>query len=648
MNSKAEIGCSRTREIVDDLFVHPPVNDAELDQRLGGIDSTEARRLLIDRLEKGKLVDRSGPLFLAVVGRLGIGRQKRRLTRIALNLECNSRDRLWASMALTSEDPKMMDLLVRELGPEGMGILAELSLFELLAMQDTQDIGASIETALENMLDDRPPGELLARIDSCRQGIGVSCTSAFGQTLRNEELSHIRSEILDLFIAEATDEGIAFLIELRDESPNEDDRRDFQAALLRLRSRRIDPSLRDVEPSGYALVSNCDGQGDFVVLGVFENNDSTLTLVDLCLRAGGDVRDGAIYPRRRNRDVEDLVNDIQQQLGCVFVEVTLIEAAKLVEMAVKSAPDQEPTVPEDARPATTLFERIRGEFRWGAGSCALQAQQATISEIRSLLARPEYDDTWFFDLGDIQSGGMDLPSLTGPPDEWMEEVLSRLDSTSVRGRLVAMAEHMARWHCWNDEPEMAALCRAVAGSVRQGVAKSFLARVMLERSVETLRNAATEVTYQFGDPSVRQYYKMRFFCDLDRPTGRDLARLDMTEASASALGTAFDLLPGERRPRDEERDSAAYAIGKLFADHVVADGVPAPEETVHKMSRALAGTCRLTETERHKVLMTLMPTLFAFVEEVCSVCPVDCLRRPDQDFSEVFFTTEHPMSPDRH
>ncbi len=635
---------SRTREIIDDLFAHPPVNDAELRQRIEDVNATAARRLVVDQLDRSRLPERAGPLFLALMAQIGIGRQKGHLTRIALDLSRDSRERLWAAMALTSEDPKAMDYLVDELGPNGMGILAELSLFELLTMQDAADMGTSIATALENLLDDRPADELLRRIESCRQGIGVSCTTAYGESLRAPDLREVRGRILDLFVQEASEEGVEFLMGLRDHAEDDDTRRDFQGALLKLRSRRIDPSCPREEIPGYALVSNCDGQGDYILLAVFENTDETLTVADLCLRAGGDVRDGVVYPRRRSREIEDILSDVQRQLGCFFIEVTLGEAANLVQEAVKRTGELEQPLPAEASQAISLFDRVERAFRWGDGSCCPPAKGLHIEQIRSLLERSEYDDTWFFDVGDL--GGKDVvPPAEGEAlDSWAEKLAPRLESPTVRGRLVAMSEHMARWHHWNDEHETAALCRAIAGSVRQSVADSGLAKIMLERSAETIQHAVTELTHQFGDPSARQYYKMRFFYDLSVPKGRDLARLDLTEASAAALNAAFDMLPGDRRPRDEERDTAAYSLGRLFADHVIANGDQRPEKTVAQMSRALASACRLTEKERHQVLMAVMQSLYAFVDEICAVCPVDCLKRPEDDVSEVFFTPEHPVS----
>lgn len=644
-NRQAEVDDFSTRKVIADLFNHPPVNEAELKQRLQAVELHDARRLIVDKLESHSLPDRAGPLFLALMGEIGIARQKERLTKIALDLSRCSRERLWASMALASEDPKAMDMLAAELGPEGMGLLAELSLFELLTVQSSTDIGGSIATALINLMDDRPADELLSRIETCRKGIGVTCAGAYSESLKRSKLAILRPKILEQFVDEASEEGIQFLSLMRDTAPTAAEYRIYQAALLKLRSRQIEADRTEEEVPGYALVSNCDGQGDFIVLGVVENADDTYTVADLCLRADGDVRDGAIYPRRNEKEVEEIASDIQHSLGCYFVEVSLSEAATLVDRSVRLTRDMNQMIPEEARPGVALLERCRRGFSWGQGSCCPPApDEPTTESIRALLERPEYEDTWFFDAGDLGGINIEPPPAGNCIDDWIEGIIDRLDH-NVKSRLIAMAEHMAKWHYWNQEPKLSTLCRAIAARVRQGVENNPLIYVMLERSVETLQYSTTELVCQFGDPSVRQHFKSLYFQDIKVPRGRELAYLDLTEAAASALDAAFELLPGQKRPRDEERDNAAYALGKVFGETVIAHGLPAPEETLPNMAETLEETCRLSKSEQHEVLMTVVPSLYAFVEEICSICPVNCLNNPDKDVSEVFFRSEHPISP---
>jgi hypothetical protein len=642
MKKKLKLGDSLTREIVGDLFFHPPVNDAELSERVGSVDVTTARRLVIDRLDQGMLPTQAGPLFLAILGKLGIGRQKQRLMRIALDLSRESRDRLWAAIVLTSNDPKVMEQLVGKLGPDGVTYLAELSLFELLSMQDEKDIGPSVATALEDELDERSLIALVCKIESCRSSIGASCAVAYGDALAKDNLVPIRKKILEFFVQEGSDSGIELLEQLRDRASNGQAQRDYQAALLRLRSQRIDPDRRIETPRGYALVSNCDGQGGFFVLGAFENTDATYNVADLFLHAGGIICDGTVYPRRSMVEVDDLKKNMERELGCFFIEVTLPEAAKLIAINKTYMDEQKQMVSEDTTRAVALFERVEGAFRWGEGSCCPPIASVCSDEVCKLLERPEYEDTWFFEAGDFDEA-CNRPATADGGEAWVRASVANLVENTVRFRLIAMAEHMGRFHFWRGETREAALCRAMAGSLRQDFFQSPLVHAMLLRSTDVFLEKGKGLVYGFGDPADRQYYKGLFFQTLTRPTGLDLARLDLTAAAASALDAAFELLPVEQRPWESERDAASFAIGKVFADHLIKGGLPRPEQIMTEMSKALASASRLSDSRRHEVLMTVVPSLYAFAEEVCSQCPVKCLSQPDADMSDVFFTPDHPL-----
>lgn len=637
---------SRTRDIIDDIFAHPPVNEAELTRRLKAVDANVARRLIIDRLSERELPDRDGPLFVAVLGQVGLGRQKTRLASIALDEQRTPRERLWASMALTSHDPTAMDMLAQRMGPEGLGALAEASLFEMLALQGRDQISESVAMALAALLDDRDAVEILARLESCRRSIGASCTDTYADSLADPELIHIRPSLLDFFVEEAAETGIALLERLRDESTDSTDRRAYQSALLRLRSRRIDP-LRDAAPGvGHAFVSNCDGQGGFVLLAVFDNLDSTFTVADLCIRAGADVRDGFIYPRRPAGEVDSFVERAKLQLGCVFAKIPLSHAATLVGEALERTRDLGLQVPGEARTAVALFDGIERSELVSPVPAATKRKLSAVA-LRKMLSRPEYEDTWFFDLGDL--GDIDPPPRRGRKQLalWIEDAAKQLDASTLRKRLSAMSLHMARWHSWNNEPELQRLCESMAQDISQGFETSVLLRVMLERSALAVESIPAESAAPFGDPDDRQHLKARFFQAMSSPTGRDLAVLDFTEASSSALLRAFDLLPGEQRPRDEDREQAAFDIATLFVRYLLEEPTPRPDEAMQELSRALAQSCKLTAAGRHKVLLQVVPALYAFVEDICSHCVVDCLSRPSADAAGVFFSSDHPLVFDR-
>src|SRR5262249_4486833 len=131
-----------------------------------------------------------------------------------------------------------------------------------------------------------------------------------------------------------------------------------------------------------------------------------------------------------------------------------------------------------------------------------------------------------------------------------------------------------------------------------------------------------------------------FFDNVRKPNARDLARLDLTEAALASLEPVLATLPGERRPREDERLKAAFEIGKAFADYVTSEG---PVDAMIGRTVAAIGDClRLTKEERRAIVVPVVAQLVGFVEEVCSLCPVGCLDNPKRDVAQAFFSLNHP------
>jgi hypothetical protein len=306
---------------------------------------------------------------------------------------------------------------------------------------------------------------------------------AYGEALCKAALVSIRKKMLDFFVQEGSDEGSELLTLLRNRSVDDTERKDFQGALLRLHSKRIDPARLGETPRGYAWVSNCDGQGGFFILGVFENSDGTSNVVDLFLHAGGDICDGTVYPRRSVVEVDAIKKNMERELGCFFIEVALREAAKLIEINQMGPVEKKQTMSDDTGRAVALFEAVECAFRWGEGSCCPPVAVVFPDDVYKLMERPEYEDTWFLELGDFSEEREPSANPDQREDRMKANRVSRVEH-SVRFRLIAMAEHMARFHFWKGETKEASLCRALAASVRKDFFQSPLVRGMLRRSMD--------------------------------------------------------------------------------------------------------------------------------------------------------------------
>lgn len=464
-----------------DLFAGPPKSSIDLRERLAPLHHPTVREAVVDKLEGADLSDRDGPLILAILDVIGIGDERPRLISIALNSRGEARVRMWAAMALAGDDPRMMDLLVTELGPEGMAHLAENALLDLITIQQPSRIGTTVVRALEEWHRDLSADRLLNRLEACRIGIGVSCVEAYGPSLLTRRLESLRPQILDFFVAEASDEGAEFILALRERN-DIGDRNKLQSALLRLRSAVIDPEHRTDRFDGLGYVSNCDGNGGFIVLGVFDNPDATKSVSELYLHVQGDILDGVIHPRLRPEQTAEVIDQLKDDAGCHFVSVSMEETAALVAIGLDKTGTADDAERGEVRQALRLFARAlpmpfvseppSPDFHSSLSKAAVEA----------LLARVEYEDTWVFDASDLQAEGITLNESETPSAAWIQEATKRIAASGRREQIVAMAEHMAKWHRWNQEQDVSIFLTALAEDVRRSPDGGYLIHVMLERS----------------------------------------------------------------------------------------------------------------------------------------------------------------------
>ena len=636
---------ARTRAIIDELFSHPPINQAELERRLGAIDPQAARALLVGRLEQGEVGEQDASLFAAIFHHLGVEEAYDNLLGIARDRTKTSHVRSRAMGVLAEEEPGELDTLMECLPPEDVTPLAELSLREMLAtIQADPEQADSVTYVLESAPADAHLF-MLEQIEHCRKQAGTSAVAAYSQVLEEDRFAHLRPQILGAIVEEGGIQGIELLERLRDLTACKVAHRDFQGALLRLRTHSIDPNASHDVPRGEAHLGSCDGQGAFILLGCFSNPDGSMTLADLCIRCAADVRDGFVIPRGTPEDALELLEEIQTGLGTAFVKIPLPQAAALVNAAVERTQAAEVSIPEDARPAVALFQRAH-DAAISAPTPRVPSEpprRVTLKRVRQLFEMQEYNLSWFFDLGDLDGVGVTLPSNKQVKVEWFRRVAAKLATAQIRRRVVAMARHMELWHGWREEHQLAGLCAALARATEDDFTSSPLVRVMLEQSLDPPDDCSLGDGGSYGDAVLRQHLKALFFQDVDVPRGKDLARLDLTEAALVSLDSIFDSLPGESRPREDERYATAYALGKTFVDFMVSGQQEPIEQLARGMTSALRKSSRLSWEQRHHVVLMILPLLGSYLEEVCAICPVGCLEKPRSRVEDVFFSPGHPV-----
>jgi hypothetical protein len=280
-----------------------------------------------------------------------------------------------------------------------MAHLAENALIELMTIQSPLKLGKTIRRALEEWHHELSSEKLLERIEVCRQGLGISCAEAYGEVLESSKVGPLRQRILDYFVEEGSDEGIIFLENMRSNVARGSERRIFQAALLRLRSAQIDPKkISRVVTGGRAMVSNCDGQGGFIVLGIFDNADGTQSISELYIQADGEIRDGVVHARLSPEYAERVVEELQENTHCYFADVPVEKGATLVLFGLERTGLLMDIERREVRQAIRLFKRCFIEGNAEQTRFNRHRTNLEMDDIRRLLSRPEYEDTWLFDF----------------------------------------------------------------------------------------------------------------------------------------------------------------------------------------------------------------------------------------------------------
>ena len=634
----------KTRSILEELFSHPPVNQAELERRLARVDSPTARSALVEMLGSGGVDEQDASLFGAVFHFLGVDGVYDDLLAIAQDQEQSSHVRSRAMGVLAEEEPDDLDSLMACLPPEDVTPLAELSLREMLAtIQADPDQADSVTYVLESTPLDAHPF-MAEQIEYCRKQAGTSAVATYRQVLESKDFPHLRPLFLRAIVEEGGTLGIELLEGLRDDAQDKAAHRDYQGAILRLRTHSIDPDASHEVPEGEAHLGSCDGQGAFILLGCFRNPDGSVTLADLCIRCAADVRDGFVIPRGSAEDAEELLQEIQDGLGTAFVDLPLHRAAAMVTAAVERTEGHGLSIPEDARPAVALFRRALDPSRAADEVPPVEPPgHLTFKKVRALFEMEEYNLSWFFDMGDLDGVGVTLPTNKRVKVEWYRDVARKLATPLITTRVVAMARHMELWHRWRGEAELAGLCGALADVTEDDFSSSPLVRVMLEQSLSPPDECLLSDMGSYGDAVLRQHLKALFFQNVEAPTGKDLARLDLTEAALVSLDSIFDSLPGECRPREEERYATAFALGKTFADFMMSAKRNPIEQLARRMTGALRTSSRLSWEQRQQVVLMVLPLLGSYLDEVCAICPVGCLEDPQAKVDDEFFSPCHPV-----
>lgn len=623
-------------EVVDGILRGRDLAPADIALRLSALPGPTARRLLVDRLELGLVDDDAADRFLEAFRVLRTGASSSRVQRIALDPRFPPATRRLAMQTLGLEDE---DTLPDE--PEGLQAALEENLANLVRLTLVDAGAAGGLASLLDLLDADMQGLLAEAAEGVRRAEGIPAARLWGAALERPSLHAVRRVALDALVGEGGTDAVDLLQRLRDASREAADRQLFQGALLRLCTAAADPDRVPVSARGHAWVSTCDGQGAFNVFAVLEGRGGLHTLAGLCVRAGGDVRDGYVLPEQSAAEVERFLEEFSEGAGVRFARVPLALASALAEDAAARTRSVGLDVPRDAAGAVAVLERLRAPVP----DAPLPPDPPTpdAAAFLALLARPEYA-SWTWDGPELLATGAPRPPARRGAARvaWVADAATRLDTEEERARLAAMCAYMARWHTWSGEPEPAAAMVAAARDAERGLAAHPLVHAMLERSIPGARHGRPARAHPFGDAAHRRALRARYFANLGTPRARDLALLDFAEIAVGLLDTLLASIPSSRHPRADRKQRAGVAAARAFLGALHAKETASPRDTVARVAAALSEEAGLSEEVAHAVASELFGALYGFVEGVCGRCALRCHARPNAPVREAFYDEVHP------
>ncbi len=609
------------------LYDEPPPSPGEIAALVARSHVPTARRFLADRLTAGDLPDPE--LVLALLQLLGVGAEEPRLVALALDVSRRPSDRAVAFGALpdaaqaevsaTLGTPALLDLLdgpTRDLLTDAA---PDPEVAELFA--DRIRLAPGTDRAL-----------VFERLEAMRREEGVDA-SLWEPLLRDPSLASLHETCLAAIVDEGAPESVPLLEALRDGEGASEKRGPLQKAILRIRSQ---PAREAPPAQGRAYLTGSDGSGAFVALFALERPGDRADIVNLCLLTRGEVRDGLVLPREPAAGVDAIVRRFVESAPGV-IELPPERAAAIVRWAVARHPGDLP-VPDDARAGLKELERIREVPLPEVAPDPV----VDVDRLRRALDQPGYQ-TWFFEPADFAAVGVKAPKRATP--RWLTSAARALaGDPAFRDRLLWMARYTAHQELARGDRETAALFRAAAREVEERFESAALTRLLLERSPADLPLAPEPELEErsYGDPYFRESLRRDVFAGLERPVGRDLARLDLTEAADVLLETAFDALPSEKRPGRPARLKVAAGVAELFAEQLC-EGADRTDDFGPRFE-ALLGTLVAGKRQKGGVATEVLSGLLGFIEEVCDGCPVRCFEHPAEEMEEAFRSEEHPST----
>ncbi len=615
------------------LFSQPPAELADLDAWLAtwldGKRSMPLREVILDWLGKDGIPPERHALCAYLLWRLGLGPAALRLAEIALDQRLSFPSRSVALSVLSEHDPDEAATVLESLDPHDH--------LRLLTAPVDDMLNAAIETGerdcVRRMLADLPPearASLYDRTEARRQERGLPAHRLYALCLGSADLGPLCKKMLDRIWEE---DPMAALTELERhaESPDSDVRARAARAQMRLRSAVLAKHGRVVQPRGWGYVTGCDGIGDYLLF-VCLADERGLSVFDVMARASGEIREADRTSGVADPEVEHVVIEQSPAAFAPLLRVPLEAALALI--AELEPGNHGATALE---PLGSILARL-GK-RHGYELPAIDPETNPDELGRLLRTRPF--QTWRLSPGDVLIHGVEVPQRMSRR-AFVRQLQETIARPPLQRRLSSMARHMSRVHLWRGDIPAARVLEGAARECERDLARASLFLQLADRLFDEISGRRPRERMQVGSPAVRAALRSSLLATVDRPTKRDLMRLDLVEVACAALDEALDLVPRDRRPRDAELLDLVNTIGTRFVEHVLDGSSPAPLTAL--LAGQLQALSSIDPYHAQQLATLVLDRLERFTKTVCSRCAVGCMARPKTPCSARFHADRHPAA----
>lgn len=631
-DQKAEISA-----IVDELIEDPPESSGEFAHRIRDVDAGALRAEVLDRAEAGELRGDSLELVVSVFSTVGIGDEEDRLRQMLTDDELTSQVRRVALLCLAADEHFDLIDYVEELGPERMEEFLAVNVASLLAFAEEEpevalELGDQILTA--------PPQdrfEMFVMIDEQRRQLGMEAGMVYAGIFTDPDYE----ELWPLFAGAIVDDGMPgdaeWLDEMAKRAEDEVVSKELRRGALRLRTRGIE---EPVEQEGFGLVGSCDGSGGFAIFLARQREEGALDVVNLLFRVPGEYRDSFSAEMGDRAELDEIIEGVVEGGNTDFVEIPLSQAAALARLWIERATAIDPYLPGEFEQARRRVSRIHADPD-SIPSPSAAAEAPNTEETYELLDDWIYD-YWFVEVGALIEAEVDAPEEEEPSEEWMEVAIGKL--AKLEGfveRTASLADHMALWHCLNEDLELAGKFAAMAELTRSRPAESPLIEVLLDRAVAIHHEEADGDDHSpvalAEDPLRRRAMRQRFFSEVDEPMGQDVVRLALATATHCVLEASMPAVSHTHQPRPEEEYELSFKVAEEMSQRFQEGTDEDPEALFESLVEFLRSESKFDEMEATFVTVNILNELQKYMENLAPEEFFFALDNPGEPMAEAFF-----------